>query len=189
LSVKRLETTLPGVILIEPRVFRDDRGFFLETYHREKFQELGIEDEFVQDNHSLSSKNILRGLHAQIAKPQGKLVRATEGEIFDVAVDLRRGSPTYLDWFGACLSSDNFHMLWIPPGFAHGFCVISERAQVQYKCTDLYDPTDELTVRWDDPRIGVDWPIAEPQLSDRDRKAPRIDEVEQQLPSYPATPD
>lgn len=184
--MKRLPTTLPGVVLIEPTVFRDQRGFFLETYHREKFEELGIPEVFVQDNHSLSARNILRGLHAQRTKPQGKLVRATEGEVFDVAVDIRPGSPHYLEWFGARLSSDNFHMLWIPPGFAHGFCVLSERAQVQYKCTELYQPDDEITIRWNDPRIGIDWPIAAPELSARDRDASGIDHFEPDLPRYEA---
>ena len=179
--MQRIETNLPEVLLVEPRVFRDDRGFFLETYHFEKFRSLGIPDTFVQDNHSLSGRNILRGLHAQRTRPQGKLVRATEGEIFDVAVDIRPGSPTYLQWTGAVLSDENFRMLWVPPGYAHGFCVLSERAQVQYKCTDFYDPKDEISIRWNDPRIGVEWPVREPELSARDQLAKSIDEIESEL--------
>lgn len=182
--MRSLPTTLPGVLLLEPKVFRDERGFFLETYHQRKFEEVGIAHTFVQDNHSMSAHGILRGLHAQRSQPQGKLVRATEGEVFDVAVDIRPGSPSYLQWFGTKLSSENFHQLWIPPGFAHGFCVLSERAQVQYKCTELYQPDDEITIRWDDPRIGIEWPITDPQLSTRDRRAEGIDHFEPQLPPF-----
>lgn len=177
---------LDGVLLIEPRVFRDDRGFFLETYHREKYREAGLDAVFVQDNHSSSAHGTLRGLHAQLARPQGKLVRAVEGSIYDVAVDIRRGSPTFGEWIGAELSEENFHQLYVPPGFAHGFCVLSERAQVEYKCTDLYDKEDELTIAWNDPKISVLWPVSEPLLSRRDAEARPLAELLDRLPEFPA---
>lgn len=174
-----LATELPGVLLVEPTVFRDDRGFFLETYHSRKYAEAGIGAEFVQDNHSRSVARTLRGLHAQLRNPQGKLVRAVEGEIWDVAVDIRPGSPTYRRWVGVVLSADNFRQLWIPPGFAHGFCVLSEQAQVEYKCTTLYDRNDEICVAWDDPDLAIAWPLdGEPLLSEKDRRAPRLAELE-----------
>lgn len=181
------ETDLPGVLLVEPRVHRDPRGFFLETYHRAKYAEQGLDAPFVQDNHSRSAANVLRGLHAQARHPQGKLVRAVEGSIFDVAVDVRRGSPTFGHWVGFELSADNFRQLYVPPGFAHGFCVLSDGAQVEYKCTDFYAPGDELTVLWRDPEIAVDWPVAEPILSDKDRDAPTLAELAEagKLPVYP----
>ncbi len=178
------ETELPGVILVEPTVHRDERGFFLETYHRKKYADGGIDATFVQDNHSRSAQGILRGLHAQGRRPQGKLVRAVEGAIFDVAVDIRRGSPTYAQWVGVALSAESFHQLWVPPGFAHGFCVLTESAQVEYKCTELYDPQDEIAVAWDDPEIAIAWPVDEPLLSGKDRAAPRLAEIER-LPAYP----
>ena len=146
-----LPTELPGVILIEPDVFKDARGFFLETYHERKYAEGGIPGPFVQDNHSYSARGTLRGLHAQLQHPQGKLVRAVEGEMFDVAVDIRRGSPTFGKWVGFLLSGDNFRQLWIPPGFAHGFCVTSERVHVEYKCTGFYDKADEVAHRLERP--------------------------------------
>lgn len=180
-----LPTSLPGVIIVEPKVFRDERGFFLENYHFLKFQQGGIRAAFVQDNHSQSVRGTLRGLHAQCHRhPQGKLVRATEGEIFDVAVDIRRGSPTFKKWVGVTLSASNFRMFYIPPGFAHGFCVTSDRAQVQYKCTDIYDPADEISLRWDDSELGIEWPIANPILSARDQKGLTLAELEEQLPAY-----
>lgn len=182
--MKVTETELPGVLLVEPTVHRDERGFFLETYHRAKYADGGIDAVFVQDNHSRSEKGILRGLHAQGRRPQGKLVRAVEGAIFDVAVDIRRGSPTYAKWVGVVLSAENFHQLWVPPGFAHGFCVLTESAQVEYKCTELYDPQDEIAVAWDDPEIAIAWPVGEPLLSGKDRAAPRLAEIEK-LPAYP----
>jgi len=188
MSGKKLEfhpTPLPGVILVQPAVHGDPRGFFLETYHHEKYAAGGIGATFVQDNHSKSKGGTLRGLHAQLdAHPQGKLVRAVEGEIFDVAVDARRGSPTFGKWHGELLSADNFRQLYVPMGFLHGFCVLSDSAQVEYKCTDVYDPADELTVRWDDPEIGIDWPVGEPLLSDRDRTAPLLAEVMDRLPRF-----
>jgi dTDP-4-dehydrorhamnose 3,5-epimerase len=179
-----LTTDLPGVLLIEPDVFWDSRGFFLETYHQAKYAAGGVSGAFVQDNHSFSTLGTLRGLHAQRAKPQGKLVRAVEGEMFDVAVDVRRGSPSFGRWVGALLSGDNFRQLWIPPGFAHGFCVLSERVHVEYKCTDFYDKADEIVVAWNDPEIAVAWPISEPVLSAKDAAAPRLAAVLDRLPRY-----
>lgn len=173
-------TPLPGVILVKPAVFRDPRGFFLETYHQEKYQANGIPDPFVQDNHSYSVRGTLRGLHAQLRFPQGKLVRAIVGEIFDVAVDAHPDSPTFGRWTSAVLSSDNHHQLYVPPGYVHGFVVTSETAHVQYKCTDFYHPEDEISVLWNDPGIGIDWPpmeAGEPILKDKDRTAPRLAEI------------
>lgn len=181
------KTPLPGVILVEPRVFRDDRGFFLETYHAQRYREGGIPGTFVQDNHSRSGRGILRGLHTQREFPQGKLVRCVEGEIWDVAVDIRVGSPTFQQWFGAVLSAQNFHQLFVPAGFAHGFCVLSEAAQVEYKCTDVYHPEDELGLLWNDPDLGIEWPISEPVLSAKDRDASRLAEVLDRLPRYAAS--
>ena len=166
-----LPNGLPGVVIVEPDVHRDARGFFLETFHADKYREGGVPGPFVQDNHSHSVRGTLRGLHAQVRRPQGKLVRAVAGEMFDVAVDIRRGSPTFGQWVGVHLSGENFRQLYIPPGFAHGFCVLTPSAQVQYKCTDLYDRADEITVSWRDPDLAIDWPIARDQLvlSDKDR--------------------
>jgi dTDP-4-dehydrorhamnose 3,5-epimerase len=182
--MKFVATALPGVMIVEPRVHRDPRGFFLETYREAAYRRGGVAGPFVQDNHSRSEGPVLRGLHAQRRKPQGKLVRVVEGEIFDVAVDIRRGSPTFRRWVGVALSADNFRQFYVPPGFAHGFCVTRSPAQVEYKCTDYYDATDELTIAWDDPEIAVAWPVAEPELSDRDRRAPRLAEVADLLPLY-----
>ncbi|HVT17968.1 MAG TPA: dTDP-4-dehydrorhamnose 3,5-epimerase [Thermoanaerobaculia bacterium] len=178
-------TALPGVIRIEPRMFRDERGYFLEIYHQRKFRDNGIVEAFVQDNHSYSAvRGTLRGLHAQLLRPQGKLVRVVLGEIFDVAVDLRPGSPTFGEWVGEVLSGENLHQLYVPGGFAHGFCVLSESAHVQYKCTELYDPADEIVVAWNDPEIGIEWPVAQPILNERDRTAPRLAEIVQRLGVY-----
>ena len=182
--MKFVPTDIPEVLVVEPDVHRDDRGFFLETYHEEKYRGGGIAARFVQDNHSRSAAGILRGLHAQRLKPQGKLVRAIEGTIFDVAVDIRRGSPTFRRWVGVELSEEDFRQVWVPPGFAHGFCVLSPSAQVEYKCTELYDPGDELGLAWDDPEIGIRWPVKEPLLSPKDRQAPRLAEVFDLLPVY-----
>ena len=185
-------TNLPGVLLVQPDVFRDDRGFFLETYHLEKYRAGGIRDPFVQDNHSRSAAGVLRGLHSQRHYPQGKLVRCVEGAIWDVAVDIRVGSPTFRQWFGATLTAENFHQLYVPPGYAHGFCVLSEDAQVQYKCTDLYHPEDEQTLRWDDPDLAIQWPelpTGEPVLSKRDREAPFLADLLDELPLYRETDD
>src|SRR5690625_4747394 len=170
--MKIIPTAIPDVLLIEPRVFEDERGFFMETWQRQKFAETGIDYEFVQDNHSRSTKGTLRGLHYQIHQPQGKLVRVTVGEVFDVAVDLRRSSPTFGKWVGEYLSADNKRMLWVPPGFAHGFYVLSSIAEFQYKCTDYYAPEYERTIQWNDPVVGIEWPLLEnmpPILSDKDR--------------------
>jgi dTDP-4-dehydrorhamnose 3,5-epimerase len=155
--MKSSPTSLAGVVLLEPRVFADDRGFFLESYNERVFADLGIRGRFVQDNHSFSKQNVVRGLHYQAPRPQGKLIRTVTGEIFDVAVDLRRGSPTFGRWHGEILSAENKRMLWIPAGFAHGFCVLSEDAQVLYKATDFYRPESERTVIWDDARLGIAW--------------------------------
>jgi dTDP-4-dehydrorhamnose 3,5-epimerase len=182
--VRLRATALPGVLLVEPIVHRDERGFFVEVYHSGKFAAQGLEVSFVQDNHSQSRRGTLRGLHTQTADPQGKLVRCTEGEIFDVAVDVRRGSPTFGRWFGAVLSAESFLQLWIPPDFAHGFCVISERAQVQYKCTTLYRPEADLSIAWNDPEVGIEWPVAEPILSAKDARAPSLAELADRLPSW-----
>ena len=164
-------TEIPGVVIIEPEVFRDARGFFLETHHAEKYRNGGIDAVFVQDNHSLSSKGTLRGLHGQTRHPQGKLLRVVEGEIYDVAVDLRPGSPTFCRHVAVTLSAENFRQFYIPPGFAHGFCVLSDRAQLEYKCTDFYRPGDEFALRWDDPGLAIPWPVADPVLSPRDAAA------------------
>lgn len=168
---------LEGVVLVKPDVWRDGRGFFLETYHETKYREGGIPLPFVQDNHSYSVQRTLRGLHAQVGHPQGKLVRAILGEIFDVAVDARPDSPTYGQWVGATLTSENHHQLYVPPGYVHGFVVLSDGAHVQYKCTEFYFPGDEIVVAWNDPDIGIDWPVAEPLLNERDAAAKRLAEV------------
>lgn len=176
--MKLVATELPGVLLVEPRVFRDERGFFLEVWNAGTFAAQGLDVAFVQDNHSLSQHGTLRGLHVQLPKSQGKLVRCTEGTIFDVAVDIRRGSPTFAHWLGVELSAENFRQLWVPPGFAHGFCVVSPRAQVEYKCTELYDPAGDLSIAWNDPAIGIAWPLppgVAPLLAPKDRDAPRLD--------------
>ena len=169
-----IRTLLAGVIIIEPKVFRDERGFFLETYHARRYSDAGLDLPFVQDNHSRSVKDTLRGLHFQRTRPQGKLVRAVEGEIFDVAADIDPVSPTFGTWVGVSLSSDNFRQIYVPPGYAHGFCVVSEVAEVEYKCTDFYDPADEGGVMWDDPLLAIDWPTATPILSGRDQSHPRL---------------
>lgn len=182
--MKLTRTELPEVILVEPKVFGDDRGFFLETYHADRYKEGGIVPDFVQDNHSKSKYGTLRGLHGQLQRPQGKLVRALAGEIFDVAVDVRPGSSNFGRWVGALLSAENHHQLYIPPGFLHGFCVVSESAEVAYKCTALYDPEDELSVLWNDPDIAIDWPVQAPLLSARDSDAATLAEARPQLAVY-----
>jgi dTDP-4-dehydrorhamnose 3,5-epimerase len=176
-----IPTELPGVILIEPKVFRDERGFFLETYHQAKFAQAGLDVTFVQDNHSRSVKGTLRGLHAQWRQPQGKLIRVIAGEILDVVVDIRQDSPTFGRWLGVHLSAENFRQLYVPPGFVHGFRVLSETAEVLYKCTALYDPSDEIGIIWNDPEIGIDWGIQEPLLSEKDRRLPTLRALMQQL--------
>jgi dTDP-4-dehydrorhamnose 3,5-epimerase len=172
--VKFTPLALPEVILVEPEVHRDPRGFFVETYHLEKYRAGGIAGPFVQDNHSRSVQGTLRGLHAQRRRPQGKLVRAVDGEMFDVAVDIRRGSATFGRWVGMHLSGENFQQLYVPPGFAHGFCVLSAVVHVEYKCTDFYDAADEIGLAWNDPDVGIEWPIRDPIISDKDRKLPTL---------------
>ena len=166
-----IATTHPDVLLLEPQVYQDARGFFMETYQKKIFSDHGIPFDFVQDNHSHSIKNVLRGLHYQLTQPQGKLVRATAGEIFDVAVDIRKTSKYFGKWVGKLLSAENHHMLWIPPGFAHGYCVLSDEADVLYKTTDYYHPQSDRCIRWDDPDLGINWPIQPGErviLSDKD---------------------
>jgi dTDP-4-dehydrorhamnose 3,5-epimerase len=182
--VRFVPTAIPDVLIIEPDVHRDARGFFLETYHEEKYREGGVPGPFLQDNHSLSVEGTLRGLHLQARRPQGKLVRVVEGEIFDVAVDVRRGSPSFGRWVGHTLSAANFRQCWVPPGFAHGFCVLSERAHVEYKCTDFYDPASEIGIVWNDPTIAIVWPIGNPIVSERDRQHPKLGELMAMLPEW-----
>ena len=179
--MKFIPQSIPDVVLIEPKVFGDARGFFLESWNARSFAAAGLDAPFVQDNHSRSAQGVLRGLHYQLNQPQGKLVRVTAGEVFDVAVDLRRGSPSFGRWVGARLSADNKHMLWVPPGFAHGFYVISEAAEFLYKCTDFYAPEHERSLRWDDPQLAIDWPLvdgAPPRLSAKDAEAVPLSEAE-----------
>jgi dTDP-4-dehydrorhamnose 3,5-epimerase len=173
--MKTLPTTLPGVVLLELDVFGDHRGRFMETFRADRYREVGIDLPFVQDNFSSSSKGILRGLHYQLRSPQGKLVHVTRGEVFDVAVDIRRNSPTFGRWFGALLSADNHRQMWIPPGFAHGFLVTSEHADFVYKCTTTYAPADERAIAWNDSELDIAWPLtADPILSPKDSAAPRL---------------
>jgi dTDP-4-dehydrorhamnose 3,5-epimerase len=182
--MRTLATDLPGVLLIEPDVHRDARGFFLETYHAERYQAAGIPGRFAQDNYSSSVGGTLRGLHAQRRRPQGKLVRVTRGEILDVVADIRRDSPTFARSTVLRLSADNFLQCWVPPGFAHGFLALSEVAEVEYKCTALYDPTDEIGVVWDDPQLAIAWPTRAPILSAKDARLPRLAEVMDELPIF-----
>jgi dTDP-4-dehydrorhamnose 3,5-epimerase len=164
---------IPDVVLLTPKVFGDERGFFMETFRQSEFEQHCGNYQFVQDNHSLSAHGILRGLHYQHEKPQGKLVRVTRGEVFDVVVDLRQSSPTFGQWVGEYLSAENKRMLWVPPGFAHAFYVISDEAEFQYKCTDYYNPGDEYCIRWDDPTLAIEWPLVspeDPQLSAKDQR-------------------
>jgi len=184
LSLRFVRTEIPGVIVVEPKVHRDARGFFVETYHIEKYRDGGIDVAFVQDNHSHSQRGTLRGLHAQHPRAQGKLVRAIEGEIWDVAVDVRRGSPTFGRHVGVSLSAENFRQLYVPPGLLHGFVVTSEIAQVEYKCSALYRPEDEFTVAWNDPELAIRWPLAEPVLSARDASAPPLSQLKDRLLDY-----
>ena len=170
--MKVTETKLKGCFLIEPDIYKDKRGFFMETFQKENFDNLvGSGFNFVQDNHSRSSYGVLRGLHFQIKKPQGKLVRVSRGKVFDVAVDLRKNSPTYGEWIGEILSEENNKQLWVPPGFAHGFLVLSENADFLYKCSTYYDPNDEGSIIWNDESIGIDWPIKDPVISEKDLQA------------------
>jgi dTDP-4-dehydrorhamnose 3,5-epimerase len=182
-GLKVTETSLPGVLLIEPAVFGDARGFFMETWHAERFRQAGIDAKFVQDNHSRSGRGVLRGLHYQEPNGQGKLVRCPRGALFDVAVDIRVGSPSFGKWFGSELSEENKRLMWIPAGFAHGFCALTDIAELVYKCTTFYDAPNERCILWNDPDIGIRWPIAQPLLSARDAAAPRLKEATG-LPRY-----
>jgi dTDP-4-dehydrorhamnose 3,5-epimerase len=178
-----IETRLPGVFILEPEVFGDGRGFFLETYRASLFEELGMNIGFVQDNHSRSRRGVLRGLHYQIQQQQGKLVRVARGSVFDVAVDVRRDSPTFGQWAGCILDDENHRQFYVPPGFAHGFCVLSDEADFVYKCTDYYHPQSEYGIAWDDPDIGIEWPMRDVVLSAKDSRNPRLHE-QQYLPVY-----
>jgi len=175
--IRFISTDLPGVIVIEPQVYRDHRGYFLETFHAENYRRGGLPSSFVQDNHSCSIRNTLRGLHLQRRKPQAKLIRVIEGQIWDVAVDVRPDSPTFGRWTGLLLSAENFKQLYIPAGCAHGFCVLSERAQVEYKCTALYDPSDEIGIAYNDPTLDIPWPVDSPVVSERDRNNPPLSKI------------
>ena len=176
--MKTIETKLPGVTIIEPKVFGDERGFFMETWQKPRYAEAGITEDFVQDNLSYSQKGVLRGLHLQNPKSQGKLVSVLGGEVFDVAVDVRPGSATFGEWVGVLLSSENRRQLYVPPGFAHGFCVTSDNALFTYKCTETYHPEHEIAIKWDDQDIGVKWPIENPSLSTKDQNGIALKELQ-----------
>ena len=183
-----IETSLPGVLIIEPKVFLDSRGFFMETYQRERYQSMGLTAEFVQDNLSFSSRGVLRGVHCQNPHSQGKLVQVLQGEVWDVAVDIRRNSPYFGQWTAVTLSSETKNQFYLPPGFAHGFCVLSETALFAYKCTDIYYPGAEVGFRWDDPDVGIAWPVREPILSDKDGRLPYLRDIPAgQLPEQMTT--
>jgi dTDP-4-dehydrorhamnose 3,5-epimerase len=182
--VKVVPTDIPDVLVVEPDVHADGRGFFVETYHAERYSQHGIHGPFVQDNHSRSVARTLRGLHLQLRRPQGKLVRVIEGEIYDVAVDVRRGSPTFGKWIGVTLTAENFRQCYVPPGFAHGFCVVSAVAQVEYKCTDLYDAASEIGIAWNDPALAIAWPVGDPLLSPRDSAHKTLADLGNQLPLW-----
>jgi dTDP-4-dehydrorhamnose 3,5-epimerase len=182
-----IPTALPSVLIVEPDVYSDARGFFLETYQAERYRANGIDGAFVQDNHSRSIARALRGLHLQVGRQQAKLVRVVSGAIVDVAVDVRRGSPTFGQWVAVELSAKNFRQCYIPGGFAHGFCVTSEAAEVEYKCSALYEPSMELGIAWNDPALAIKWPFDNPLLSDRDRRHPTLAEQADRLPSYVPT--
>lgn len=180
-----IETHLPGVLIFEPQMFGDKRGFFLETYREDNFKNVGIYDRFVQDNHSRSSRGVLRGLHYQLTQPQGKLVRVARGRVFDVAVDIRVGSPAFGQWYGTVLDDESMRMMYVPPGFAHGFLVLSDIADFIYKCTDYYHPESEQGILWNDPDIGIEWPEIEVQLSAKDLGNILLkDKPENYLPRY-----
>lgn len=187
--MRRSDAPLPGVVLLQPEVYGDERGFFFESYNARTLARLGVDVNFVQDNHSRSLRGVLRGLHYQLRRPQVKLIRVTHGAVWDVAVDLRRGSPTFGHWWGVELSAANYLQVLIPGGFGHGFCVLSEAAEVQYKCSDYYDPADERGVRWDDPRLAIAWPIGgtAPLVSARDAALPSLDTMDAaDLPDFEA---
>lgn len=175
--MRNLTCEIPGLLIIEPKVFGDARGFFMETWNQRRYREAGLEADFVQDNISFSRRGTLRGLHFQNPNPQGKLLQVLQGEVFDVAVDVRRSSPTFGRWHGLALSAENKRQFYIPPGFAHGFVVTSDTALFHYKCTEFYSPGDEMALRWDDPDVGIEWPIAAPLLSQRDAGGLRLREA------------
>jgi dTDP-4-dehydrorhamnose 3,5-epimerase len=179
------ETKLPGVLILEPKVFPDDRGYFLETWNSKRYEQAGIPGFFVQDNISFSRKGILRGLHFQCPQSQGKLIQVLSGEVLDVIVDIRVGSPTYSQWIGEVLSESNHRQMYVPPGFAHGYCVTSETALFSYKCTDFYNPATEHGIIWNDPNIGIKWPVKQPILSTKDEAYPRLKDLEpENLPQF-----
>ncbi|KZC34050.1 MULTISPECIES: dTDP-4-dehydrorhamnose 3,5-epimerase [Rhodanobacter] len=183
--MKVIETSLPGALIIEPQVFGDARGFFYESYNEAKYRAAGVDHRFVQSNVSRSARGVLRGLHYQWPNPQGKLVSVLEGEVYDVAVDIRHGSPTFGQSVGVMLTADNHRHFWVPEGFAHGFCVVSEFATFTYQCTALYDPKADAGIRWNDAALGIDWPLSEPLLSDKDGKTPLLADVPlERLPVY-----
>ena len=183
--MKIIQTALPGAVVIEPQVFGDTRGFFYESFNAARFLEAGIDARFVQSNVSRSARGVLRGLHYQWPNPQGKLVSVLEGEVYDVAVDIRRGSPTFGRWVSAMLTAENYRHFWVPEGFAHGFCVVSEFATLTYQCTALYDREGDAGIRWNDADIGIDWPVSAPLLSDKDTRAPFLKDVPaERLPVY-----
>jgi dTDP-4-dehydrorhamnose 3,5-epimerase len=185
--VRVVATELPGVVVVEPDVHRDPRGFLLESYHAGRYREHGIAGPFVQDNHSRSAGGTVRGLHLQVRRPQAKLIRVIVGAIYDVAVDVRRGSPHFGRFVGVVLSADNFRQCYVPAGFAHGFGVLTEIAEVEYKCTDLYDPAGEIGIAWNDPALGIPWPIERPLLSERDLRHPLLADRHGLLPIYSVT--
>jgi len=185
--METVESSLPGVLIIKPKVFGDERGYFVENYHHTRYEQAGIPGPFVQDNLSLSKQDTLRGLHLQHPFGQGKLVSVLQGEVFDVAVDARVGSPHFGQWVGVTLSAQNKHQLYVPAGFAHGFCVTSDEALFTYKCSELYHPESEMSILWNDSDIGIDWPIAQPQLSEKDRQATPLRKIDKKrLPRYEA---
>ncbi|MBA2237206.1 MAG: dTDP-4-dehydrorhamnose 3,5-epimerase [Lysobacter sp.] len=185
--MKVTQTDLPGCLVIEPRVFGDERGFFYESFNHDRLAEHGLKPQFVQGNLSSSGRDVLRGLHYQWPNPQGKYVSVIEGEVWDVAVDIRRGSPHFGRWTAVVLSAENRRHLWIPEGFAHGFVTLSERAIFTYLCTATYDPAADANIRWDDPQLAIDWPVGKPSLSDKDARAPLLDEVApDRLPTFAA---
>jgi len=189
--MKVIKTSIPQVLILEPQIFGDERGFFLESWNKEKLEkEAGISCNFVQDNHSKSTKGVLRGLHYQLGNPQDKLVRVVSGEVFDVAVDIRKGSPTFGQWAGVCLSADNHRQFFVPKGFAHGFLVLSDEAEFLYKCSDYYTPSEERSLIWNDSTVAIGWPLEKdsiPILSDKDKIAPTLSDIpENNLPLYPA---
>ena len=182
MGFERIDTTIEGLVLVQPQVISDDRGFFFESYRRTEYAKLGIDVEFVQDNHSRSTRGTIRALHFQLHPGQAKLIRCARGSVYDVAVDLRKGSPTYGQYEAFVLSDKNAHQVFIPVGFAHGFCVTSEEADVAYKVSSYYDGTTERGIAWDDPALGVQWPVEQPLVSERDRNNPRLEEIADELP-------